>query len=97
MTDEHSVLQAQFAANLDDVLGVAGKRGILCMVVGRKVGASGTDVIEKHHFKFVFEFWRHEAPHVLVAAEAVGENHSSVAVSTHLDVVSCQDAQLSNP
>ena len=93
MPDKHSVLQAQFTANFDEVLGIARKRRILSMVLGRKVGASSPDVVEKHHFEIVFEFGRHEAPHILIAPEAVGKNHSTVAVTTHVDVVFCQGAQ----
>ena len=55
---------------------------ILPMVVGRKVGTSGADVSEKHDLEIVFEFGRHETPHVLIAAKAMGKNHRPVAVST---------------
>jgi hypothetical protein len=93
MTDEHGILQIQFPPNLDGVLGVAGKRRILSVFVGSEVGASSPNVIKKHNFEIVFELGRNETPHVLIAAEAVGENHSPVAVTTNADVVSNQEAQ----
>jgi len=58
---------------------------------------AGADVVEKHNLEVIFELGRHETPHVLIAAEAVRENHSPVAASTHVDIVSCQDVQLPNP
>ena len=93
MTDEHGVFQPQLTADLDNVLGIAGKHRILSMVIGREVGASRAHMIEEHDFEIVFKFRGHEAPHVLVATEAVGENHSPLALPTDLDVISLQNVQ----
>ena len=97
MADKHCVLQSQSTTDLHDVVGVAGKRRVLGLVIGRKVGSSRADVVEKHHLEVVFELRRHEAPHVLIAAEAVREDHRPVTASTHVDVVSRQDVQWFHP
>ena len=91
MADEHGVLQLQLPPDFDDVLGIAGQRRVLSVIISRKVGTSGADVIEQHDLEVAFECRRHEAPHVLVTAEAMRENHGALALSAHMDVVSCQD------
>ena len=65
----------QRAAEFDHVVGVAVERGVLLRVVGREVGAAGADVVEQERAELALEGGSHEAPHVLVAAEAVGEDH----------------------
>src|SRR5581483_816566 len=44
-------------------------------VVGCKIGASRTDVIEQNNAIPILERRRHEPPHVLIAAKTVGEQH----------------------
>ena len=87
MAHEDGVLQVQFASDLDHIVGIAGKRRILAGIVGRKIGAAGADMVEQHDLEVPFELRRHEPPHVLIAAEAVGEDHGSVAGATDVHVV----------
>ena len=59
---------------------------------------SGPDVIEEHDPMIRLERGRHEAPHVLVAAEPVREDHrAAVRASGDVDVVAREDAQSSAP
>jgi len=50
-------------------------------------------VIEQHGAIAVSEGWFNEAPHVLIAPEAMGKDHCPVASAMHLDVISVDDAQ----
>ena len=75
VADEDHVAQLQLAADLEHVVGVALQRVVLAAVVGGEVGAAGADVVEEDDAVVVLERRRDEAPHVLVAAEAVGEDH----------------------
>src|SRR3982075_135599 len=87
MADEDRVFQVQFAPDLDDVVGIAEKRRIFAGVVGRKVGPASAYMVEEHDLEVPFELRRHEPPHVLVAAEAVGENHGSVPGAANVHIV----------
>jgi hypothetical protein len=56
-------------------------------IVRLQVALAGTDVVEEHDLVVVLERRRHEAPHVLVAAESVREQHGLLAASRDLHVV----------
>ena len=93
MPDEYRVLQAELAADFDDVVGIAREGRILGLVVGFQIGPAGADVIEKDRDEVLFERWRHEPPHVLVAAEPVREDHGPVAGAANMHVVSFHHAR----
>ena len=84
-------LQAELAADLDDVVGISVERCILRRVVGGEIGLPGADMVEQHGPEIRLEGRRDEAPHVLIAAEAMGEDHRRLARPSHLDVVSLQN------
>jgi hypothetical protein len=44
-------------------------------------------MIEQHDPEFVLEGGRDEAPHVLIAAEAMREDHGALAVAANLHVI----------
>jgi hypothetical protein len=90
VTHEDRVLEPQFVADLQHVLGIAGERAVLAAVVSRVVGAAGADVIEEHDAVTVLEGGEHPAPHLLVAAEAMREHEWRAALSADRDVVPAQ-------
>jgi hypothetical protein len=92
MSDEYRVLQAEFAADFDDVVGIAGQRRILGLVVGLEIRPASADVIENDRHVVFFELRSHEPPHVLVAAEPVREDHGPVAAAPNMHVVSLENA-----
>jgi len=47
-------------------------------------------VVEKYNPEVMLEFRRYETPHVLIATEAMGEHHTPVTPSNHVNVVSRQ-------
>ncbi len=88
VADEDHIGQVELAADLQHVLGVAPQRPVPVRVVGRQVRAAGAHVIEEHHLESVLEPGSDEPPHVLVAPEAVGEDHRLPArCARDLDVV----------
>jgi hypothetical protein len=44
-------------------------------------------MIERHDSEILLECRRDEAPHVLIAAETMREEHGAVAAPTHLHIV----------
>ena len=87
MADEDRVLQAEFVADLDHIVRVAGERGVLRGIVSLQIGAARADMIEKDDPELVLERGRYVPPHVLIAAKTVRENHRGWAVAGHMDIV----------
>ena len=74
VADEDDVGELELAADLDEVGGVAAQRPVLLRVVGGQVGAARADLVEEDDAVVDLEVGGDEAPHALVAAEAVGED-----------------------
>ena len=87
MTDKDRVLETELAADFDDVVGVAGKIGVFCGIVGPQIGAARPDMVEKNGPKPVLKGGRHMPPHVLVAAKSVRENDRRTARSGRLNII----------
>jgi hypothetical protein len=49
-----------------------------------------SDVVEKYNLEVALELWRHDPPHVLIAAKAMGEHHTPFTPPADVDVVSRQ-------
>ena len=81
------VAQVERVADVEHVLRVAVERRVALGVVRREVGLARADVVEQDDPVVVLERGRDEAPHVLVAAEAVGEQHRLRAARRNADVV----------
>ena len=89
MPDEDDVAQAQLVADGEHVLGVPVEGAVTVTVVGRRVGTSGTGVIEQDDRVIGLEARSDEAPHLLVAAEPVREHDRlPIGVAGDLDVMS---------
>ena len=73
--DEDHVPQVELGADVEHVVGVALQGGVAHGVVRREVRAAAAHVVEADHAEVVLERGGDEAPHVLVAAESVGEDH----------------------
>ena len=63
------------------------------MVEGGGIGLPMPDVIEEDDLVPVLEGRRDEAPHVLVAAVAVGEQHGLLTLAENLDIVTLEDGR----
>jgi hypothetical protein len=55
---------------------------------------SRSDVVKQYDFVVVFEGGRHEAPHILIAPEAVCEQHRLFAFTKYPYVVSAKNVVL---
>src|SRR4051812_7210878 len=88
MPDQDDVVEIECRSNLDHVGGVTVQRRILGGVVCREIRVARADVIEEHDVVAIDESRHDVPPHVLVAAEAVGEHHRLTGwISEHVDVV----------
>ena len=85
---EDDVLEVKGTADLQDVVGVAPQVGVSVRVERRQVGPAGSHVVEEDDPMGVLEGRGDEAPHVLVAAEPVREQHGrAVGPARHDHVV----------
>ena len=75
MADEDHRSGREGVEDLEQVVGVAMQAAILGAVVGGQVGAAAADQIEGKGAETILVGRREEAPHGLVAAEAVREYH----------------------
>jgi hypothetical protein len=82
-----TVCEIEFLADLDEIIGITLEVGIFIAAISGKVGAAGPDMIERHDSEILLECRRDEAPHVLIAAETMREEHGAVAAPTHLHIV----------
>jgi hypothetical protein len=87
VADEDDVAQIERGANVEHVLRVAVEAAVAFGAVLTEVGLPRADVIEEDDAVVVLERRGHEAPHVLVAPEAVGEQHGLRAPPRYLHVV----------
>jgi len=87
VADEHDVFERELAADREHVVHVAVEPFVLRAIVGASVRAAVADIVEEHDSVVVLEGGRDEAPHVLVAAEAVREEHRLRAAAGDLHVV----------
>ena len=93
MPDEDDIFQPELFADLQHVTRVSVEGAVLRSIVRREVRSAGADVIEEHDPIRVLEGRCHEAPHVLVAAEAVREEHRLVAAARDTNVVADSSGQ----
>lgn len=92
MPHEDGVPKPDLAAGLQDVPRVALEGAVAAPVIRREVRPARADVVEEDDPMLVREGGSHEAPHVLVAPEAVGEDHGLAALGARdLDVVPPED------
>ncbi len=73
--DEDHVAQIELAADLEHIFRISRQRAVLRPVVRTQVGPTCPDVVEEHDSVLRLESRRDVPPHVLVAAEAVCEQH----------------------
>ena len=87
VTDEHDITEVQIGADLEHVSGIAVERGVPVDVVRVPSGRTRTGMIEEDDGEVTLEPWRDEPPHLLIAAEPVGEHdRASGRVPRDLDV-----------
>src|SRR5688572_21917417 len=91
MSDKDDVLEIEFFAQLNHVGRVALERAVLDRVVRGHIRTPGADVVEQHDPVPRLEHRSHEAPHVLIAPEAVRKNYRSRAATPYVDIVSIDD------
>ena len=87
MADEHGPLEPELAYDVYEVVGIPVQACVLGRIVGGKLGAACAHMVEQHGAEPRLESRGHETPHVLVAAEAVGEDHGAVASAVHMHVI----------
>jgi hypothetical protein len=93
--DVDDVLELERLDDVEHVAGVAVERRVPRRIEGRAVRAPVADVVEEHHAVLVGEFRPHVAPHVLVAPEAVAEDHRRTVVgAVDLRVAARDDVHL---
>ncbi len=97
VADEDAAFDIERAGDLHHVFRIARQRGVLQRIIGREVRAAGPDVVEQHHAEAILEVRRHEAPHVMVAAEPMREHHGAVAPAADLHIVTPQNFHLHPP
>lgn len=81
--------------DLQHVVRIAMERGVLAGVVGAEVGQAAAHHVEGDGAATRGIARRQQAPHVLVAAEAVGEHEAAGAIALDLHVVSAPDRHAS--
>ena len=94
VADEDHVVQIELVANVEHVLRVALERCVALGVVRGEIGLSRADIVEEDDAVVVLERRSHEAPHVLVATEAVCEEHRLRALPEHLYVVATERGRM---
>ena len=87
MADEDDILEPQLFADIEHVSGVSVERAVLRSIVRRQIRPTRAHVIEQDDAIRVLEGRSHVAPHVLVAAKAVREEHRLVAMAGDANVV----------
>ena len=88
MPDEDRIGHLERPADLQHVGGVALEAAVASGIVRGKIRGARAHVIEENHPVVGLKRRRHQAPHVLVATEPVGEDHGApVQTPADLDVV----------
>ena len=91
VADEDRTVDVQRTQDRQDVLGVAVQRPVALGIEGRVVGMAVADVVEQDHAVLVGKRRPDEAPHVLITAEAVGEDdRRTVGPAVDGDVVAAE-------
>ncbi len=93
MPDEDHLTQVEGVDDVEHVAYIAVEGAIAIHVVRGKITFPRAHVVEAHHAIVVLECGRHEAPHVLVAAEAVGEEHGGGTAPGDAHVVAEEDGR----
>ena len=91
VSDEDDVVQVERMDDVEDVLRVALERSIAVVIVLRLVGLSGADIVEEDDAIVVLEGGDDVPPHVLIAAEAMSEQHGPGTLAGDADVVAFDD------
>ncbi len=94
MTDEDRRSGGELIQQFVDVVRISVQRVVLRAVVGRQVGLAAADVVEAQSAEPLLEGRCQQAPHVLVAAEAMGEDHRDRLFTGDLYVVARSDVHL---
>ena len=81
MAHEHRAFEIELARDFDDVYGIAVECCVFAGIVRRQVRTACADVIEEDRPEVALEDGRDEAPHVLIAAEAVSKDHCPLSLS----------------
>jgi hypothetical protein len=85
------VLEVQLAADRQDVVRIALKGAISDLVEGGLIRLAVANVVEENDPVAVLEGRGDVAPHVLVAAIAVGEEHGLLTLAGNLNIVSLKN------
>lgn len=87
MADENTVPNIQFFRDQDQVIGKAFQAGVTGGIIAAQIGPPGAHEIKQDDLERILEGRSHEAPHVLVTAEAMGENHRARARAADFYIV----------
>ena len=94
MADENDLVQGQRVDDFQQVGGIAFEAGVAALVPGFGLGMAAAGVVEQHDAVAGLESRGDEAPDLLVAAEAMGEDEGAPALAAELHVVASQDVGL---
>src|SRR5581483_1760132 len=87
MADEDGISQAKLAADLDHVVSVSGQSRILSFIVRSQVRTTCSYVVKQNDPEIRLERWRDKPPHVLIAAEPMGEHHRFLAGAPNIYII----------
>ena len=87
MTDKDDVAEIECMNDLQHIPRVSVQFSVARRVVRGEIGLSRSDVIHENYAIITLEFGSDKSPHVLVAAEPVGEHHRLCAAAEDFDVV----------
>ena len=91
MPDKDTIPDAELFSQVDDVLGIAIQIGVFFRLIGGQIRAARADLIEQNGLEPRLERGGHQPPHVLVAAEAVGEHHGAGVRTAGDDIMALRD------
>src|SRR5579872_6400792 len=87
MADEDGISQAKLAADLDHVVSVSGQSRILSFIVRSQVRTTCSYVVKQNGPEIRLERWRDKPPHILIAAEPMGEHHRFLADALNIYII----------
>jgi nucleotide-binding universal stress UspA family protein len=87
MPDQHGAAEVEGQADVEEIGRVSIERGVARRIVRAQVRSPRPDIVEQDDAILVGERRGHEAPHVLITAEAMGEDHRRFALAKDLHVV----------
>lgn len=91
MPDENASGHARRSGDLDDVVRITLERAVTRRIVSGRLGAAGPGMVEQERLEPVLEGRSDEPPHILVAAEAVGEHHRSPGYAADPRIMALKD------